>query len=71
MSIAKKGNQLYAIFTREDVVQVVVRGVILCSVPNDPQAHAEITVDGNLLTVEINGSFIDVQLPKGYGVHSK
>ncbi len=66
-------KRYYTTFTREDTVQVIVRGVIACTVPGDAQAHAELTVsgEGNLLTVEVNGTFIDVQLPKGCGVYHK
>lgn len=68
-----EAKRYYTTFTREDCVSVVVRGVIRATVPGDSQAHAEVTVGGagNLLTVEVNGTFIDVLLPKGYGVYHK
>lgn len=54
-----------------EIVQVVDKGEITCSVPDDPQAHIELTVNGRDLWLEVNGTFIHAVLPKGFGVYQK
>ena len=56
---------------RNATVYILDRGQIVCTMPGDSQAHAEIVVEGNELWIEINGSFFHLKLPKGFGVYRK
>lgn len=49
----------------------VTRGRIECRSPHDPQAHVELVVDGRTLYLEYQGSFIQFELPKQYGIYRR
>ena len=52
-------------------VYILDRGQIVCTMPGDAQAHAEIVVEGNELWIEVQGSFFHLKMPKGFGVYRK
>lgn len=49
----------------------VEHGRLICHDARDPQAHIEVTVDGGTLYVEMQGTFVQFTLPKGYGIYRR